>query len=85
MNNTKPLSLSDVRKAIDHAVNALEKVKEKITELNYKKFEISINENRDLNPIRSVGCLSPVGFEQSSPVILSVVIKNYCNVGKQFV
>lgn len=80
--NEKLVSLSQVKKSFEYAIGLLQDWKETVTESNYEKFEIDVNQHRDLDPVRSVGQISPTGFEQKSPLTLTIVIKDHCNVGK---
>jgi len=78
--------ISDIeaKKAIDHAIFLLNKIKNDITESNFNHYHIDINQSRKIEPFYNISG-GPLGFRQLGPDRLVICIENSSNLGKELV
>jgi hypothetical protein len=65
---------TDLKHYLAQCIKSIETVRDFVTDSNYDKFDVSITQRRDVDPVYEMGKIDATGFKQKSGVELEIKI-----------
>jgi hypothetical protein len=70
-----------IKDSIASTIKLLAKLNDSLKEGDESNVNITVTQERKLEPVRKIGLETPIGFEQTGPIKISISIEDYRKTG----